>query len=171
MTYRVMLAKDVDDVNRNLQEIQKELDRLKRLIATGDAAFTGHAHTESDVTDLDHPHEDFLATEAGSTSRASHGWDADKNNGLRYISSDHWAAFAGGEDLMQVEDSPLAISIGVGSRPTNATSGFPWIPTMAGTPTGTPTAHRSGFAPIVIDSTNDKLYAYYGGAWHDLTGT
>lgn len=47
---------------------------------------------------------------------------------------------------------------------TTATDGFLYIPTCAGTPTGTPTAH-TGAAPLVIDSTNNKLYAYIGGAW------
>lgn len=56
------------------------------------------------------------------------------------------------------------IQLGGGSVATNATNGFPYIPTCAGTPTGTPTA-ISGFAPMVVDSTNNKLYVYIGGAW------
>lgn len=59
-----------------------------------------------------------------------------------------------------------SVHIGFDSRPTNATDGFPYIPTCAGTPTGTPTAH-SGRAPLVIDSTNNKLYFYTNGAWRD----
>lgn len=56
------------------------------------------------------------------------------------------------------------VSVGTGSLSTTATDGFPYIPTCAGTPTGTPTA-ISGFAPMVVDSTNNKLYVYIGGAW------
>lgn len=56
------------------------------------------------------------------------------------------------------------VSIGTGSLATTATNGFPYIPTCAGTPTGAPTA-ISGFAPMVVDSTNNKLYVYIGGAW------
>lgn len=56
------------------------------------------------------------------------------------------------------------ISIGTASLATTATNGFPYIPTCAGTPTGVPTA-ISGFAPMVADSTNNKLYVYIGGAW------
>lgn len=49
---------------------------------------------------------------------------------------------------------------------TNATDGFTYLPTCAGTPTGTPTA-VTGAAPAVIDETNHKLYFYTGGAWRD----
>lgn len=47
---------------------------------------------------------------------------------------------------------------------TNATSGFLYIPTCAGLPTGVPTA-VTGKVPIVADTTNNKLYVYLGGAW------
>ena len=49
---------------------------------------------------------------------------------------------------------------------TNATDGFLYVPTCAGTPTGTPTAY-TGMAPIVVNTTNNKLYFYSGGAWRD----
>lgn len=49
---------------------------------------------------------------------------------------------------------------------TNATDGFLYVPTCAGTPTGTPVGY-GGAAPIVIDSTNHKLYFYSGGTWRD----
>ena len=52
------------------------------------------------------------------------------------------------------------------SLATNATNGFLYVPTCAGTPTGTPTA-ITGMAPIVVDTTNNKLYFYSGGAWLD----
>lgn len=56
------------------------------------------------------------------------------------------------------------IQLGTASLATTATNGFPYIPTCAGTPTGTPTA-ITGYAPMVVDSTNNKLYVYVGGAW------
>lgn len=49
---------------------------------------------------------------------------------------------------------------------TTATNGFLYVPSCAGTPTGTPTAY-TGRVPIVVDSTNNKLYFYSGGAWRD----
>jgi hypothetical protein len=49
---------------------------------------------------------------------------------------------------------------------TTATDGFLYVPTCAGTPTGTPTTY-TGRAPIVVNTTNNKLYFYSGGAWRD----
>jgi hypothetical protein len=46
---------------------------------------------------------------------------------------------------------------------TTATDGFLYVPTCAGAPTGTPTA-ETGMAPIVYDSTNNRLYIY-DGSW------
>ena len=48
----------------------------------------------------------------------------------------------------------------------SATDGFLYVPTCAGTPSGTPTA-STGVAPIIINTTNNKLYFYSGGAWRD----
>ena len=52
--------------------------------------------------------------------------------------------------------------IGSAALATNATSGFLYIPSCAGTPTGTPEA-QTGTVAMVYDSTNDKLYIYDGG--------
>jgi hypothetical protein len=49
---------------------------------------------------------------------------------------------------------------------TTATDGFLYVAACAGTPTGVPTA-KTGRVPIVVDSTNNKLYFYSGGAWQD----
>ncbi len=46
---------------------------------------------------------------------------------------------------------------------TNATDGFVYIPTCAGTPTGVPTA-QTGTVAMVYDTANSKLYVYTG-AW------
>lgn len=54
------------------------------------------------------------------------------------------------------------------SLSTTATDGFPYIPVSAGVPTGTPTA-ETGFAPMVLDSTMDRLYVRSGSAWVDTT--
>jgi len=61
-------------------------------------------------------------------------------------------------------DTTGSVQIGTASLATTATDGFPYIPTCAGTPTGVPTA-VTGFAPMVVDSTNSKLYVYVGGSW------
>lgn len=49
---------------------------------------------------------------------------------------------------------------------TNATDGFIYVTGTAGTPTGAPTAY-TGRVPIVVDTTNHKLYFYSGGSWRD----
>jgi hypothetical protein len=49
---------------------------------------------------------------------------------------------------------------------TTATDGFLYVAACAGPPTGVPTA-VTGRIPIVVDSTNNKLYFYSGGAWRD----
>ena len=58
---------------------------------------------------------------------------------------------------------------------TSATNGFLHINSMAGTPIGAPTS-PAGFAansktPITVDTTNNRLYFYSTGAWHDSTGS
>ena len=61
-------------------------------------------------------------------------------------------------------DNDGNVRVGTAALSTTATDGFLYIPTCAGTPTGTPTA-ITGLAPMVIDSTNNKLYIYSGGSW------
>jgi hypothetical protein len=57
-------------------------------------------------------------------------------------------------------------TLGGGTLATNATNGFLYVPTCAGTPTGTPTA-ITGLVPIVVDTTNNRWYFYSGGAWRN----
>jgi hypothetical protein len=71
----------------------------------------------------------------------------------------------GSTDYINI-DSSGNTTAGAGTLATNATNGFLYVPTCAGTPTGTPTA-KSGYAPIVVNTTNNKLYFYSGGAWRD----
>lgn len=59
-----------------------------------------------------------------------------------------------------------SVHAGNGALATNATTGFLYVPTCAGTPTGAPTS-ISGYAPIIVNTTNNKLYFYSGGAWRD----
>jgi hypothetical protein len=56
--------------------------------------------------------------------------------------------------------------VGTAALATSATDGFLYVPTCAGTPTGTPTTH-TGTAPIIVDTTNHKLYFFSGGTWRD----
>jgi hypothetical protein len=63
-------------------------------------------------------------------------------------------------------DSSGNVVINTAAIATTATDGFLYVPTCAGTPTGTPTTY-TGRAPIVVNTTNNKLYFYSGGAWRD----
>lgn len=58
------------------------------------------------------------------------------------------------------------VVINIQTIATTATDGFLYIPSCAGTPTGTPTTH-TGMVPMCVDSTNHKLYFYSGGQWRD----
>jgi len=49
-----------------------------------------------------------------------------------------------------------------GALATNATDGFTYIPTCAGTPTGVPTT-QTGQVAMIYDTTNHKFYIYDGG--------
>ena len=51
-----------------------------------------------------------------------------------------------------------------GALATTATDGDLYIPTCAGTPTGTPTT-QTGSVPLRYDTTNNQLWIYAGGAW------
>jgi len=59
-----------------------------------------------------------------------------------------------------------SVVVNTAALATTATDGFLYVPGCAGTPTGVPTAF-AGRVPIVVDTTNNKLYFYSGGAWRD----
>lgn len=56
--------------------------------------------------------------------------------------------------------------VGTAALALNAANGFLYVPTCPGTPTGTPTSYP-GRSPLVVDSTNNKLYFYSNGVWRD----
>ena len=59
------------------------------------------------------------------------------------------------------------INLGNGALVTTANTGFANISTCAGAPTGTPSP-LSGMAPMVYDTTNNKLWVYSGGTWRGI---
>lgn len=58
--------------------------------------------------------------------------------------------------------SPLNAVLASAALATNATDGFTYVPTCAGTPSGTPTSY-TGTTPIVFDTTGNVFYVYNGG--------
>lgn len=73
---------------------------------------------------------------------------------------------SGGSNIAFTWDNSGNGSVGAGVLGTSSTDGFLYVPTCAGIPTGTPTT-KSGYAPIVVNTTNNKLYFYSNGAWRD----
>ena len=63
-------------------------------------------------------------------------------------------------------DSRANVVTAIAPTATNAQDGYLYVPTCAGTPTGTPRT-MTGAAAIIVDTTNNKLYFYSGGAWRD----
>lgn len=61
--------------------------------------------------------------------------------------------------------TPGSVELGTPSLATTAIGGFPCIPTCAGAPTGTPAGISTGLAPMVLDTTNSRLYFNVGGTW------
>jgi|ERR1043165_1100774 hypothetical protein len=53
-----------------------------------------------------------------------------------------------------------------GTLTTTATTGFIYIPSCPGVPTGVPVS-VTGACPVVVDSTDNRLYFYSGGAWRN----
>ncbi len=72
------------------------------------------------------------------------------------------AAALGSGATAQVQQPSIVLG-GAMALPTTATAGFPYIPTCAGTPTGTPESH--GGSPIVFDTSGGILWVYAASAW------
>jgi hypothetical protein len=95
-----------------------------------------------------------------STNAAGSAFADDYKNALSHI----WQT--SGTERMRITSTGNVVAGGSVALATTATDGFLYVPTCAGTPTGTPTA-ITGMAPIVVNTTNNKLYFYSGGAWRD----
>jgi len=86
---------------------------------------------------------------------------------LTFRSESGGLLFATGGDTERARiDTSGNIVCNTAAIATNATNGFLYVPSCAGTPTGTPTTY-TGRVPIVVDTTNHKLYFYSGGVWRD----
>jgi hypothetical protein len=63
------------------------------------------------------------------------------------------------------------IAGGPGPLAAAATTGFCYIPTLTGPPTGTPTQTPAGYVPMCFDATASKLWIYTGSAWKGVVVT
>jgi hypothetical protein len=106
----------------------------------------------------------FIAiSDNGGTTTCSFG-SISGGNSYTFTAGYH-ATYAGNSERFRVDASGNIIC-NTAAIATTATDGFLYVPTCAGTPTGTPTTY-TGRAPIVVNTTNNKLYFYSGGAWRD----
>jgi hypothetical protein len=67
-------------------------------------------------------------------------------------------------ERMRIDASGNVI-IGTAALATTATTGFIWIPSCAGAPTGAPTAPYTNAAAMVVNTTNNRLYVLVGSTW------
>ena len=126
------------------------------------------SHTYSNSSDLNFS---ALGTIPGYNWRTSTG--ARISAILNYAST-NLLSFVGGtgsgvnptNQIIGFDAVTKSIICNEGAINTTATDGFFYVAGCAGTPTGTPTA-VTGRVPIVVDTTNNKLYFYSGGAWRD----
>lgn len=65
---------------------------------------------------------------------------------------------------------PGAVLLGLASRAAATNGGFPYMPTIAGTPSGTPTS-KTGYVPFAFEVSTNKLWVYNGTAWRSVTLT
>jgi len=122
------------------------------------------------------PSVKFVVSNAGAN-----GFEFDPTTGVAQTYNRSGAAYTGykiyGLDLEFRAGASPAVAMTIDSNRnivagasaallTTATNGFLYVPTCAGTPTGTPTA-ITGMAPIVVNTTNNKLYFYSSGVWRD----
>lgn len=85
---------------------------------------------------------------------------------------------SGGADFVLVNNSQRMVTattsgnviVGAAALATNATDGFFYTPSCAGAPTGVPTAY-TGRIPMVVDTTNLRVYFNIGGTWRYATLT
>lgn len=107
-----------------------------------------------------------LTSSDGTNSAPVFSWASDLDNGMYRIGTNNVGLAAGGAKVLDlsatVVNVPVSLTIGTGALATNATDGFLYIPSCAGTPTGTPTT-VTGRVPMIYDTTNHKFYIYDSG--------
>lgn len=92
------------------------------------------------------------------------------------LGQNRWPGTDGSQNQVIVTNGSGVLSfayvdrIGQPSLATDATSGFAYIPKISGTPTGTPAA-ITGYAPMAVDDSANKLWIYNGSAWKYISLT
>jgi hypothetical protein len=112
----------------------------------------------------------------GSSSSAQMNIDyaqAGNNRWITYLEASATPSFRffntrRSKDAFVLDDTGSTIVGDQSALATNAVAGFIYIPTCAGTPTGTADTY-TGKAPMVVDTTNSKLYVNFSGTWKSTT--
>ena len=71
------------------------------------------------------------------------------------------------EKLQQIAATLNRGMVGQGRLATTATTGFAFLPTCLGAPTGVPVNPPAGYVASIYDATNNRLYIY-NGAWRSV---
>ena len=111
-----------------------------------------------------------LSTSAGAKGINFGAANSTNNSGvIRYVHNGAAAAtsymgfgFYANDDILSITVAKNVILGTQAALATNATAGFAYIPTCAGTPTGVPTAY-TGKVAMIYDTTNNEFYIYNGG--------
>jgi hypothetical protein len=119
-------------------------------VATAASAFT--------LTNLYHYRVTGVSLGAGSAVTNEYGFYGNIPAG-----SGKWNVYVNGTAPSLFNGTTV---VGTAPLATTATDGFLYVPTCAGVPTGVPTTY-TGTAPIVIDTTNHRLYFFSGGSWRN----
>jgi len=121
------------------------------------------AATNAALFDTDDTNVQITSTNGTVTQASGYAIGGFAYNGT--LNSNPWGVVTNNTPRMQV-DVYDNIIVTNGSRATNATDGFLYVPSCAGTPTGTPRTYTDA-VPIIVDRTNNKLYFYTNGSWRD----
>jgi hypothetical protein len=90
-----------------------------------------------------------------------------RTEGLSGVDNVWVGTFAVSSNRLLIDSRGNIVLGGSGAVSTSATDGFTYIPTCAGTPSGTPSTF-SGKSAIIYDTTNNRFYTYNSG-WQNLT--
>jgi len=84
-------------------------------------------------------------------------------------------AGSGGCSLSGSNNGSLTVNsnivVGFAALASTATSGFLWIPSCPGAPTGSPVSPYTNAAALIVDTADNKLYARVGSTWKSVTLT
>lgn len=110
---------------------------------------------------------DGIFTSGGTLTNAYGVYIEDQSAGATGASGESQNIRSKGANSINVFEGVITagvdVVVGTGTA-TNATKGFLYLDSGAGTPTGVPTS-RTGTVPMYFDTTNSQLWIYAGGAW------